>query len=164
MVGLGIYTGLRLGDVVTFRWDYIDWEKHSFSLVPSKTGRGRRGASKRVSFALHPVLEALLLELRGSARKPTGYLFPELAAEYQKGNRNVATKRIQAFFEGCGIATHRPGTGKWRDEEGRVVDSGRGQWSKWVSTAFATPSCRSARPTTSHRRPSRNWWGTVPPP
>ena len=124
MVALGIYTGLRLGDVVTFRWEYIDWEKHSFSLVPSKTGRGRRGASKRVSFALHPVLEALLLELRGSARKPNGYLFPELAAQYAKGNRNVATKRIQAFFEGCGIATHRPGTGKWRDEEGRVVDSG----------------------------------------
>jgi len=124
MVGLGIYTGLRLGDVVNFRWDYIDWKKRTFSLVPSKTGRGKRGASKRVSFGLHPVLEALLLELRGDDHKQSGYLFPKLAAEYQKGNRNVATSRLQAFFKRCGIATHKPGTGKWKDEKGEPVDSG----------------------------------------
>jgi len=125
MIGLGIYTGLRLGDVVKFQWDYIDWKQSTFSLIPSKSGRGKRAASKRVSFGLHPVLEALLLELRGKRRKPTGYLFPKLAAEYVRGNRNVATAQIQAFFKGWGIATHKAGTGKWKEEEGNRVDSGK---------------------------------------
>jgi integrase len=126
MVGLGIYTGLRLGDVVKFRWEYIDWRRRTFSLVPSKTGRGRRGASRPpVSFPLHPVLEALLVELRGDMREPKGYLFPRLASAYEGGQRGVATKRIQALFEACGIATHRAGTGKRTDAKGRVVDSGK---------------------------------------
>lgn len=121
MIGLGIYTGLRLGDVVKFRWEYVDWKQRTFSLIPSKSGRGKRAASKRVSFGLHPVLEALLLELRGNRRKPTGYLFPKLAAEYERGNRNVATAQIQAFFKSCGIATHKPGTGfvVRKDEKGK---------------------------------------------
>jgi integrase len=100
-LAIGIYTGMRLGDVVTLKWEEIDFEERYIRRVPMKTRR----KGKAVSFPLHPVLETMLLQLKGK-KKCTGYVFPETAARYDK-DRAAISKEIQAFFsKTCGLETH----------------------------------------------------------
>jgi len=100
-LAIGIYTGMRLGDVVTLKWEEIDFKERYIRRVPMKTRR----KGKVVSFPLHPVLEAMLLELKGG-KKRGGYVFPKTAARYLK-DRAAISKEIQAFFsDTCRIKTH----------------------------------------------------------
>jgi len=101
MTGIGLYTGMRLGDVTNLKWTNIG--KDSIVLVPSKTKR----KGKQITLPIHPVLRTLLNELR----KQTGaeeYLFPDYHSVYQKDN-SAASKRFQKFLEDCGIQTTEPG-------------------------------------------------------
>jgi len=104
---VGLYTGLRLGDVVTLKWEEIDFEERVLKRCPSKTRR----KGKIVTFPLHPVLEAMLLELRENTDTEAAYLFPEDAQEYAKSTSGI-TKQIQKHFEDCGIQTTEEATGQ----------------------------------------------------
>ena len=122
---IGLYTGLRLGDVVTLKWDEIDFKARAIRRIPSKTKR----KGKVVTFPLHPVLEAMLRELREAVDADAVYLFPDEAARHEKGQSCGITNRIQSHFIECGIDTHREGTGERiiRDKNGKPVrdDNGR---------------------------------------
>ncbi|MFA5107871.1 MAG: tyrosine-type recombinase/integrase [Patescibacteria group bacterium] len=101
MIGIGLYTGMRLGDVVNLKWTNIG--KDSIVLMPSKTRR----KGKQITLPIHPVLRVLLNELR----KQTGtgeYLFPDDHADYQK-DASATSKRFQKFLEDCGIQTTEQG-------------------------------------------------------
>lgn len=117
MFAIGLYTGLRLGDTVMLRWEDIDFKEKTITVIPQKTRR--RG--KRIQIPLHPALESVLKQINHG----TGYLFPAEVEEYRK-DPSAITRRIQEFFEACGIRTHKKGTGKtpeyktalkrWNDE------------------------------------------------
>lgn len=109
-IAIGLYTGLRLGDVVTLRWSEVDFDTHVIKRVPSKTRRKGR----LITFPLHPVLERLLRELRSAADASAEYLFPEDAERHQKGQSTAITKRIQDLFTTCGIQTTEKSASKHR--------------------------------------------------
>lgn len=102
MFAIGLYTGLRLGDVVMLRWKDIDFEEKVINVIPQKTRRRK----KRVQIPLHPAVEAVL----GDMERGTGYLFPEEVEAYRKDPSEI-TRRIQKFFGDCRIQTHKKGTG-----------------------------------------------------
>lgn len=99
LVGIGIYTGLRLTDAVHLKWgDVTDRIK----VVPQKTKRRK----KAVEVMLHPALAALLDELRRErGGKPSGYLFPEMVAAYAKARAYPSAAFVDFLRDGCGIQT-----------------------------------------------------------
>ena len=112
MLGLGLYLGMRLGDVCRLRWceDPLvrgkkirlgpDLDTGSIRYMPSKTARKK----KIVSARLHPILHALLVELRQQTPADAEHLFPEMAERYKKDDSSVS-KLIGQHFRNCGIQT-----------------------------------------------------------
>ncbi|VGO13697.1 hypothetical protein PDESU_02254 [Pontiella desulfatans] len=107
---LGAYTGLRLGDCCTLKWDECLLDMPMIKRVPSKT------QSEAVKIGIPPRLVRRLLETPKSKRR--GYVLPECAADYnyvsEKGkntHRTRITNRIQNHFVSCGIQIHADGTG-----------------------------------------------------
>jgi integrase len=120
MFAIGLFTGLRLGDVINLRWDEIDHDSYSrdrgpkpgFLVVkPMKTSR----KGKIVQLPIHPVLRQILDEHRNDKKGQEGdYVFPQERAAYQENTGNV-TGPIQEFFETCGIkTTEKPETNERR--------------------------------------------------
>ncbi len=113
MIGIGLYTGMRLGDVIGLRW--ADIRRDKIEIVPMKTRR----KGKRISMPIHPVLRVLLNELKkpagdgeparnASHSDAGGYLFPAEHEIYQK-DPAAFTKRFQQFLNDCGIKTTEQG-------------------------------------------------------
>lgn len=98
MLGIGIYTGLRLGDVISLQWREVNLDKEIIERVPSKTRR--KGRILRIP--IHPVLLSLLEELQVSS--DSKFLFPQEFEQYQK-NRSNLSKNIQSHLRNCGIKT-----------------------------------------------------------
>lgn len=105
MFALGLFTGLRLGDVVNLRWDEVDHDrfkreaKPGFIVVkPAKTSR----TGKVVQLPVHPALRQLLTTNRTTTSGE--FLFPRERALYAQNAGNI-TSQIQEFFESCGIQT-----------------------------------------------------------
>jgi integrase len=105
---VGLFTGLRLADVVNLKGENIDHNpfapdtgpRPGFIVVkPRKTDR----VNKVVEVPMHPSLAALLRDLKGKAK--AGYLFPEEQSLHAKDPSNL-TMKIQAFFESCGLKTN----------------------------------------------------------
>jgi integrase len=101
---VGLYTGLRLGDVATLEWSEIDFKRNIIQLVPNKISlrKGKRGL---IQIPIHPVLCNALLALPGE--KINGHVLPEMAALYLAGRRYTITNQIQAHFAVCGIETKK---------------------------------------------------------
>ena len=96
-VGLAIFTGLRLGDVMTLRWADIHGDK--IEIIPSKTAR----KGKTITLPVHPVLALLLAERRKQA--PGDYVFPVEREEYLR-EPTLITNQFQKFLtDTCGIVT-----------------------------------------------------------
>ncbi|MDP8218846.1 MAG: tyrosine-type recombinase/integrase [Candidatus Theseobacter exili] len=101
-IAIGLYTGLRMGDVVTMKWSEIDFDQRIIEKAPLKTIR----KGKKVRFPLHPVLMGMLKQLKTESNSSNEYLFPEDAELYFQ-NRSEISKRIQKFFRNVGIKTTR---------------------------------------------------------
>jgi integrase len=101
-IAIGIYTGLRLGDVITLRWDEVNLDAGEIIRIPLKVSR--KGERKQITIPIHPVLEKMLQELRDEVDPGATYLFPESAKRYRR-ERSGVTKPLQDFFESCGIQT-----------------------------------------------------------
>ena len=106
MIGIGLYTGMRLGDVVSLRW--ADIGKNKIEIVPLKTRR----KGKKIAMPIHPALRILLNELKKQAGD-SGYLFPIERESYLKDTASI-TKCFQQFLNDCGIATTEEGNGHRR--------------------------------------------------
>jgi len=107
MFAIGLYTGMRLGDVVTLRWAEVDLKGGHIEHKPMKTRR----KNKTVRLPIHPVLEVMLRDLRKKRKKDDEYLFPEEAARYAL-DRSVISKSIQRHLVKCGIRLYKRGTGR----------------------------------------------------
>lgn len=108
MFAIGLFTGLRLGDVVNLRFDEIDNDRYSLDrgpkpgflvVKPMKTSR----KGKTVQVPIHPVLRRVLDEHKKTVKGD--YLFPDERKAYELHTANIS-KPIQDFFESCGIKTN----------------------------------------------------------
>lgn len=105
LLALGIYTGLRLGDVATLRWGEVDLVRGIIRRIPNKTERRN---PKPVQIPIHHALRAMLAEIPEAARRE--YVLPETADSYLRDS-SAPSKRIQAHFAKCDVTLHKPGTG-----------------------------------------------------
>lgn len=102
LVGIGIYTGLRLTDAVHLKWENIT---DRITVRPEKLARRKRGGRGQVEIPIHPALAGLLAELkRNRLGKATGYLFPEMVKQYEV-DRSKVSGQFGDLLEACGIAT-----------------------------------------------------------
>lgn len=102
MLAIGIFTGVRLGDVVSMEWKNVDLDNGIIEIIPGKTKR----TGKKVRLPILPQLDNLLRELRSSSNSKK-YLFPEEHELYQNSPPSLS-RRIQKHFEHCGIKTTEP--------------------------------------------------------
>ncbi len=99
LLGLGLYTGLRLKDCCTLKWSEVDLERNLIRRVPAKTARRKPDP---VKIPLHRELRALLEEIPPNARGE--YVLPRMATDYMRHSTYV-TDRVQKLFEQAGIQT-----------------------------------------------------------
>jgi integrase len=99
MLAVGLFTGMRLGDVVNLRWDCLDLDRGLARIVPRKTER----YGKVVEVPLRGELLALLREHQRN-NGSSEFVFPKERAEHAANAGNL-TVGIQRFFESCGIQT-----------------------------------------------------------
>lgn len=105
LIGLGIFTGLRLGDCCTLKWNEIDLMLRVIKRVPNKTG------GKALTIGIPEVLYSRLIEIQPEQRK--GYILPKYAEICQSSTRHQTLPRIiQNHFKACGIRTQKEGTGE----------------------------------------------------
>ena len=103
LLGIGVFTGLRLGDCCTLKWSEIDLARQMIRRTLNKTGTP-------VLIGIHSLLMDRLENIPQEMRK--GYLLPELAELYQNANtRPRITRKIQSHLRKCGIDTWKDGTG-----------------------------------------------------
>ena len=110
LFSLGYYTGARLGDCVSMRWDMIDMGARKIRYTPHKT----RKSNEVITLTIHPTLFSLLDQVPKDDRR--GLVLPELGALYTtKSGVAAVSKRIQKVFKDAKIETNLEVTGYSRD-------------------------------------------------
>jgi len=104
LFAIGIYTGLRLGDAATLRWQEVDLIRGAIIRIPSKTARRN---PKPVTVPVHSALALILAATPEKRRR--GYVLPEAADLYQR-DASALSRQIQAVFEDNGVQTVKEGT------------------------------------------------------
>ena len=95
LLGLGVFTGLRLGDCVQLRWDDVD--------LPANVIKKKASKSAKLSvIPLHPDLRLLLEETPPDQRR--GYVLPGLAERYRRSRPSVS-RLVGEHLRKQGIAT-----------------------------------------------------------
>ena len=105
LFAVGIYTGLRLRDCATLRWDEVDLRRNFISRVPNKTARI---SDKPVFIPLSADLRGMLSQIPEASRGE--YVLPATAEMYLN-HKEKLVNAIQKHFIDSGIVTHKPGTG-----------------------------------------------------
>ena len=105
LFAIGIFTGLRLRDCATLRWDEVDLRRNFISRVPNKT---MRYSDKPVFVPLSADLRTMLADLPAAGRGE--YVLPGTAEMYLTHKKNLINA-IQKHFIDSGIVTHKPGSG-----------------------------------------------------
>jgi integrase len=107
MLIIGLFTGLRLADVVNLRAENVEYNPYppdtgprpGFLVVkPRKTER----VNKIIDIPMHPSVAGVLRDRK--QKRSEGFLFPDEQALHAKDPGNL-TSIIQSFFESCGIKT-----------------------------------------------------------
>jgi len=93
LFAIGLYTGMRLGDCATLRWEELTDDLSHVARRTLKTGR-------MVRIPVHRELRAILEETPKENRKD--WVLPGIAVDYAVDRRRVS-ERIQKVFEKAGI-------------------------------------------------------------
>jgi len=105
------FTGLREGDAVLMKWSAVDFKQRIMTLVPKKTER-RNGAQIYVPM-MPQVLDILNRRQAGKVLNPKAYVFPKLAAVYER-DPSALSKQIRSVFESAGLETSEKRQGRRR--------------------------------------------------
>ena len=100
LFGIGIYTGLRLGDCCNLNWKNVDVVRSIIQVIPKKTAKYAHG--KPVTIPIHPTLSLMFQETPVEDR--TGYVLPNIQAYYAHSRSKVAN-HIKRIFNDAGIIT-----------------------------------------------------------
>ena len=95
MILFGLYTGQRLGDLATLRWNHIDLQREELRLQTNKTGRS-------VTIPLAAPLLNYLVTKAVTPDDPNAFLHPELAEAYAKSSSTVSNQ-FTALLVQCGL-------------------------------------------------------------
>lgn len=98
LFSLGYYTGARLGDCVSMRWDNLDMGARKIRYTPHKTAKG----NQEITLVIAPALFTLLNAVPKYKRR--GLVLPELGEMYKRDPAAVS-KRVQQVFIDAGIET-----------------------------------------------------------
>ncbi|NQX01710.1 tyrosine-type recombinase/integrase [bacterium] len=85
MILLGLYTGLRLGDIAKLKWGMVDFTEGTLRLMPAKTKKKKR----MICIPLHPQARQFL-ENHPIADDPDEPIFPTLAIRRIDGNKGLS--------------------------------------------------------------------------
>ena len=100
---VGLYTGLRVGDCATLKWESVDFERRVLRATPIKTKR--HGVT--VTIPMHPALFADLDKRRKSIGPDSEYVLPECAEDYLATNKCRAAVNVFARAGlGSGVSFH----------------------------------------------------------
>ncbi|MFC1497116.1 tyrosine-type recombinase/integrase [Verrucomicrobiota bacterium] len=99
LFALGIFTGFRLGDCATLKWNEIDLERGIIRRIPRKTANT---SGKMVRIGIPRELFSILSNIPPEMRSE--YVLPNIAADFKNAPVSI-TKRIQQHFVKCGIET-----------------------------------------------------------
>jgi len=100
LFGIGLYTGMRLGDAATLKWGEVDLRRLQIKRIPNKIARR---CPRAITIPIHPVLANMLAEIPANERSI--YVLPKTASTYTGPSRSLVTKAIQSHFDACGIET-----------------------------------------------------------
>ncbi|GAA5497470.1 tyrosine recombinase XerC [Rubritalea halochordaticola] len=95
MVMFGLYTGQRLGDLATLRWSNLDLQNEEVRLTTRKSNR-------RIVIPMAAPLLKHVMNLEPST-EPTGYIHPELAAQYEKSGSATLSNQFNSILARCGL-------------------------------------------------------------
>ncbi len=135
LFAIGLYTGLRLGDAATLRWQETDIARGVILRIPNKTARRN---PKPVTVPLHPALAGALAKTPEKKRR--GFVLPAIADLYQNATATLS-KQIQDLFENNGIKTEREGTGFVRT----AAKHGKEKWAHTGTRAVVEVGFHSLR-------------------
>jgi len=104
MVVLGLYTGMRLGDVCRLSWSQVHLEIPNplIRFTPNKT----KYMGKEIEVPIHSNLLSVLTDWRDASSDDSDTVVPIAAALYSHSPSSVSRK-LQIFFRSCGIETNR---------------------------------------------------------
>ena len=100
LFAIGIYTGLRLGDVSTLKWGEVDLRRNQIRRIPNKIARRH---PVPIVIPIHPALRVMLAELPANERGV--YVLPKTASTYLGPSKPLVSKSIQQHFKANGIET-----------------------------------------------------------
>jgi integrase len=110
LVLFGLYTGQRLADLATLRWDNIDLARNEIRIKSRKTG-------KRLAI---PIAPALKTHIESLAAAREGYLHPKAAATVTSQKRSgTLSNQFADLLAQAGLRDKAPHTskGKGRDRK-----------------------------------------------
>lgn len=112
LIALGYFTGLRMGDCCTLRWEEVDMARGVIERLPNKTGRRVKDrVLATVKVGIPDELFGLLDAIPKEARR--GFVLPEIAEMYDDGNTAYKVSGVLSeLFRTCGIETSREGDGR----------------------------------------------------
>jgi integrase len=112
LITLGLYTGARLGDLASLRWEQVNLVEGVLSLVPKKTKRIKdsTGKAKKLDIPLHDAAKELLLSMP-SCDDGRAKLFPKLAASSISG-RSGLSRQFSLIMKRAGVDAAPVGDGK----------------------------------------------------
>ena len=100
---VGCFTGLRLSDAATLKWESIDLDAGEITLRPIKTART---SGRYVHIPIVPEFYAVLAAFPETRRH--GYVTPELAQKYREGRASLSHEIVEMFGK-AGIETRTDG-------------------------------------------------------
>jgi integrase len=112
MILVGLYTGLRLGDVATLTWSNIDTEHRIISVATQKTGR------QQILPIAKPVMDHL--ESLPAGDNPEAPLFPEAFGAKQRSQYGgTLSNQFYQILVSAGLAKPRTHTSKDKGRDSR---------------------------------------------
>lgn len=106
---VGRYTGLRLGDALTIKWESIEGiPNRSVQQPPDFTCREISLITRKTKHDVHvPVFPELnpILQKQWKRSRHSEYIFPELAEMYLSNQKTKINNMIQNYLQSLGIVT-----------------------------------------------------------
>jgi len=115
LVLFGLYTGQRLADLATLRWDNIDLARNEIRIKTRKTG-------KRLSIPIAPALKAHVASLPAGRE---GYLHPKAAATVTRQKRSgTLSNQFADLLAQAGLRDKAPHRSKGKGRDAKRSSNG----------------------------------------
>ena len=97
---LGLFTGMRLQDVLKIKWSNLDFTAHTATVTPQKQARTKK--ARTIVVPLPDQVENAILDLPTTSKTPDAFVLPTLA-KMKSGGANGASSRFNRIMEAAGI-------------------------------------------------------------